>query len=679
MVDFFEHQEQARKQTRRLIGLLLVAVVAVVLAINSLWIGGHAVIAWTLGHPLTWRVWAADPNLRWVTLATLLVIAAGMVRGFWLLRAGGTVVAEMAGGRLIAPATRHEHERRLVNVVEEMALAAGIAAPQVYVLDAEAGINAFAAGYGANDAVVAVSRGALERLNRDELQGVVAHEFAHIRNGDMRLNLKLMALLHGLLAIHLAGRLLMQASMSRAAVTDLFGRTRQRRQLMLTSWIGGLLLRLIGAIGVLAARLIKAAISRQREFLADAAAVQFTRNPDGIGGALRKIGGHGRDDGPGSRITAPRAEALSHLFMAPVGAPGFTRWMATHPPLDERIRRIHGRFDGYLAAPVLHAAVLPDETEAEPTLLEIEPLEFEAGLSLDAALITVPGAPTTDPGLSAPATAMLAAAGAPDQPRPSADAPDQSRRLPAALRAALHDGEQAQAAVYILLCPTLSAAALSAALGPYGAHLTDVIAWLQPQVAALPATARLPLLDLATPALRGLRPFERAAVLDNVTRLARADGHVSLVEFIVEAVLQRRLGPAAGRARPVRAFIAAVVRPAIDVVLSVVAHVASQGDAVRADAGFRRGMHELLATGLLSRPLERVAAGLIDYDIMHQALDHLDALPPLKKALLMRGLLAVAIAPDTPGAIAAGADARDAVQAIAAAIDVPLPDLGVPA
>ncbi len=231
----------------------------------------------------------------------------------------------MLDGRLINSNATEADERKLLNVVEEMAIASGIPVPQVYLLEDEAGINAFAAGHSTGDAAIGVTRGGMKMLSRDQLQGVIGHEFSHILNGDMRLNLRLMGLIFGILCLTVVGRVLLRTRGTKNPLPLL-----------------GLALIVIGGIGVLFGRLIQAAVSRQREFLADAASVQFTRNPDGLAGALKKIGGLSS----GSKLESPHAQEASHLFFANGLRSSVSGLMATHPPLEERIRALDPAFDG---------------------------------------------------------------------------------------------------------------------------------------------------------------------------------------------------------------------------------------------------------------------------------------------------------------------------------------------
>ena len=263
------------------------------------------------------------------------------------------------GGRLLHPQTTDLNERKILNVVEEMAIAAGTPVPPVYLLENEEGINAFAAGHAPNDAIIGVTRGCVQTLSRDELQGVIGHEFSHILNGDMRLNLRLMGVLFGILLIGLTGYILLRSTSGYGYRVRVNSRDDDRGRRNILPLIG-LALYVIGYVGVFFANLIKAAVSRQREFLADASAVQFTRNPEGIAGALKKIGRLA-----GSAMHEPRAAEASHMFFGNIGGVGqLFGLLATHPPLVERIRRLDPSFDGDFSK------VRLDAPAAEPTPIE---------------------------------------------------------------------------------------------------------------------------------------------------------------------------------------------------------------------------------------------------------------------------------------------------------------------
>jgi Zn-dependent protease with chaperone function len=336
VVDFFASQELARRKTRLMIALFLLAVVATVL--------GVYLVAFAAVHGRTWarfegpRVWVDPRLLAGVSLAVLTVIVAGSLYKIAQLGQGGSQIALLLGGRQLTPNSTDIAERRLLNVVEEMAIASGTPVPPVYVLDSEPGINAFAAGFTADDAVIGVNRGTLDQLNRDELQGVIAHEFSHILNGDMRMSLRMIGILHGIQLIALIGYFILRSAPSGRSSSSSEGRGGGHAVLLLL----GVGLLVVGSIGLLFARLIKASVSRQREYLADASALQFTRNPDGIGGALKMIGAHTW----GSRVSAPNAEVASHMYFAHMFGHHMLGWMSTHPPLVTRIRRIDPRFNG---------------------------------------------------------------------------------------------------------------------------------------------------------------------------------------------------------------------------------------------------------------------------------------------------------------------------------------------
>lgn len=350
-MNFYEHQERARKQTGRLLLLfvtaliLLVMLTAFVIAAIAYMLGLYSSPAnnygvgqslWdVVGSVLSWQY------LGSIALAVMAVVSLSALFRMVQLSSGGKVIAEQLGGYLVNTNPRNALERRLLNVVEEMAIAAGTPVPSVYLID-EAGINAFAAGHQPADAVIGVTRGAIEQLNRQELQGVIAHEFSHILNGDMRLNLRLIGMIYGIIVIALAGRYLLRGS------HHTINRSGKGRGAVLGF---GLILVALGYLGIFFGSVIKAAISRQREFLADASAVQFTRSKEGISGALKKIGGQSSQ----GLWQQHDAEEISHmLFSQGLQFNFLNRFMATHPPLDKRIQRIDPNWNGEFISESLH-------------------------------------------------------------------------------------------------------------------------------------------------------------------------------------------------------------------------------------------------------------------------------------------------------------------------------------
>lgn len=491
-MDFFTAQDQARRLTGRLVLLLLLAVVGLVLAASVLvallvvLMDGQSGGSDPLGRAL-------DPALfAWVALGVMAVVVGGAVMRHRQLRAGGSAVAEALGGRVLNADTRDERERVLLNVVEEMAIASGTPVPAVYLLDDDA-INAFAAGYDPQDAAIGVTRGAIEHLDRDQLQGVIAHEFSHILHGDMRLNLRLVALLHGILVIGLIGRLLL-----RGGATGRRGRSARRgggAQLALLA--GGAGLMLVGYAGTLCGNMIKAAVSRQREFLADASAVQYTRNPEGIGGALQTLAAYRL----GSRLMSPQAAEFSHLYFGS-GVRAMSRMTATHPPLEARIRRVLPSWDGTLPEPIAPTPRAPSKSAGD-TAPSAAP-SGTPGAGLDERL----DSPRAGAALAGAALAgsVVASVG---QPGPAALAAARRRLegLAPELVAAAHDPFAARALVYGILMgadPDSREAQRRVLADQALPEVLRELDALEAPLASLTAGDRLPLIELALPVLRQL-------------------------------------------------------------------------------------------------------------------------------------------------------------------------------
>ena len=331
-MDFFARQEQSRRTTRYLVLLFALAFLAIGLA-AAIVVAIVFEFLPSLDTPMlsttiaSGDAWAIGPFFATIGIVLLLMLIASAGRSAMLARGGASVARALGGTEVHVDSTDPLH-RRLVNVVEEMAIAAGVPVPDVFVLESEPGINAFAAGLEQSDAAVAVTRGALDRLSRAELQGVIAHEFSHILNGDMRINQRLMGFSFGILVLALAGRWMLHS-------TRLARSTRNKGAAI--GVILGLSLLVIGSIGVFFGRLIKAAVSRQREMLADASAVQFTREPEGLAGALKKIGGFTTE------FQSTEAEEVAHMLFGR-GSRAFSGWFATHPPIADRIRALEPSF-----------------------------------------------------------------------------------------------------------------------------------------------------------------------------------------------------------------------------------------------------------------------------------------------------------------------------------------------
>ena len=637
-MNFFEHQESARRTTRRLILLFVLAVIAIVIAVNVV---ATFVYLGVFSPPLPRGFYPTN------TLVTLLMIGGGTWWESARLAAGGEAVAQMVGARRVDSSTRDLLERRLVNVVEEMALASGTPVPRVYVMDNEMSINAFAAGHSLGDAVIAVTRGTLTRLNRDELQGVIGHEFSHILNGDMRLNIRLIGVLFGLLMLAMFGRFMLQ-----------LGRGgRDSRGGMVVLIVAGVALWILGYIGVFFGRLIKAAVSRSREYLADASSVQFTRNPDGIGGALRKIGGLSQAREPGSRIEHPHAETLSHLFLGAARADFVSGLFATHPPLASRVQRIYGRPLPMLPAPELplSEALGKSRDAVAPAL---GPLPFES-VSPVAALLHEPGRADRIEG-SIGNSSVDGRALAQTMERIPAEA---------TLEAALADSMQARLAMLALLVEKekpFSGQQRQLVAEAFGGEAAQQVDALHDAIQQLPPGLRLPLADRAAPTLLKLAAAERERLLLLAHGLIVADGRVTLHEFLLFTILKRRIGRDANRRVPVRYPSLVPLRDEVGLVLSLLASVRLPE---RPEHAFNAGV--LLLSGI--EP-QRVPTEAIALDAVARALDRLNELAPLEKPRLIRACTAVAFVDGSTEWKAASC-----LRTICAAIDSPLPPQMLPA
>ena len=339
-MDFFAQQAKVRRTSRRLVALFVLAVVSIVVVIDG--VAGLLLGLFSQRPDLDYAsdVAGVAPVTQWdwqtlllisaVVLATILV---GSLYRVLTLRGGGAAVARAMGATPVPTDTTDPVWRRLRNVIEEIAIASGVPVPDIFVMEREPGINAFAAGYTPADAAVCVTQGCLDKLTRDELQGVIAHEFSHVLNGDMRLNIRLMGLLFGILVLGIIGRVIIEASAQSTSAR----RSSDRNGGAAALALAGLTLLIVGYVGFFFGRLIQAAVSRSRESLADASAVQFTRQTAGIAGALKKIAALAE----GSQLQAHNKQEVAHMLFGEGG--GVLRLFATHPPLPERIRDLGGR------------------------------------------------------------------------------------------------------------------------------------------------------------------------------------------------------------------------------------------------------------------------------------------------------------------------------------------------
>jgi Zn-dependent protease with chaperone function len=634
-MNFFEHQEQARRQSRRMLWLFAFAMAAIVAVIDLavlLAIGFEA-------RRVGWQV------LLFVSLMVVLVIQLGSLYRVATLRAGGKAVA-LGLGAVPVPASSGDFAyRRLRNVVEEIAIASGLPVPEIFVLEDEAGINAFAAGYAPTDAAITVTRGALDKLTRSELQGVVGHEFSHILNGDMRLNIRLMGTVFGLIVISTIGRRIASGGRGSAVLP-------------------GFALFAAGYLGVVLARMIKASISRQREFLADASAVQFTRQTDGIAGALKKIGALAE----GSRFAGRDAEEVAHMLFG--DGVGYSVLFATHPPLAERIRRLD---------PVFREDELKTIAAAWSRPLRVGSGDLEradvsiAGFAPADASATVPrerGAALPDARSEIELTPQAVA-------RQVGSPGDDDRAIARTLRTSIPEplreaARQPERAVPLVLALLLNAEAdvrerqLALVASRYDAGTREIVRAFGALLAGLHPMQRLPLAALAFPVLRRRPRPQLDVFVEMLRRLIDADRRVTLQEYclarLIDLQVVAALSPAA---RPVigRIKLGDAAAELRDLLAVLAAH--GHEDAAAARRAYAAGLHEVLPNAPIAYAPPAQWADALD-----RALPRLDRLDPAGKELVVRALTR-AIGTDGRVSVAEA----ELLRTVCAALRCPLPPL----
>jgi len=665
-MDFFEHQDKARRKTGMLVFLFLAAVVLIIVAVYIAVSVALFLLSQKAPSMASYNVF----NLKafaYIAGGTILLVAFGSLYKIAALGKGGDAVAKMLGGARVETNTQNPEERKLLNVVEEIAIASGVQVPLVYVLNEEEGINAFAAGYSPSAAVIGVTRGAIENLSRDELQGVIAHEFSHILNGDMRLNLRLMGILHGILLIGITGRVLLEIVLRGG------GRRVQTRRkkdgggggVLVILGLGFALL-VIGYIGVFFGKLIKAAVSRQREFLADASSVQFTRNPGGLSGALKKMGMLFKD--MGSKLHTPHAEEASHMFFGNALS-GFlaSNLLATHPPLDKRIRAIDPAWDGqYIQTP-------EKKMDEKPEIGKFE--EALAGL---------PISPWPVPILQGPAKAPGQAGNIPLSPQnfikqigvlssaQIAQAGETLSRVPEEIRNALRTPDGAKAVLFSLLLNREEEPRkkqldyLSSAID---AHIPSLLGDLGPKLESLGSKAHLTLLDLAMPTFRQMAPEEAGRLIIHVENLINADQKVTLFEYTLGKILRKTLYPViTGKTdkAQINYYSFEGMIPHISILLSMLVHEGNKTDEMK-QLAFNAGVK---AMSIHPQDMSLEPEKNLSFEILDKVLDTLRQAAPNIKKRLMEGLAACA-AVDQVVTLEEG----ELLRAIADTLDCPVPPL----
>jgi len=536
-MDFFQSQDHARKSTGRLVVFFILAVVSLILLTNLLvmfslgFIDPEALSSDTI--PADFLRDGFDWKIFWtITAGVVLLITMGSLFKMSSLSSGGTAVAEMLGGKLLVDGINDINVKKVLNVVEEMAIASGTPVPPVYLLEDEDGINAFAAGFKPGDAVIGVTRGCIEKLNREQLQGVIAHEFSHILNGDMRLNIRLIGILHGILLLGLAGYIILRTGSHSA------GRRSSRDGGAGGIVLLGIGLLVIGYAGTFFGNLIKAAVSRQREYLADASAVQFTRNPDSIAGALKRIGGATT----GSIVENPSSAQISHAFFSQSMTTMFSSMFATHPPLEKRILRLDPQWDGQFDSSSDADSVQRAEDNAKTKS------ESDQARKTTFTRTVITG------------TILAEAADAINQiGNPSADhlayAHQLVEGLPEPVRLAAHEPHGARAVIYLLLLDStelIRSAQLQMLEQESDDGVYEALMTLEKCQDQIRPEYRLALLDMASPSLRQLTNSQYDRFRGNVVRLIQADKKISLFEWSLKQILFAHLDAIFGKTRPAR-------------------------------------------------------------------------------------------------------------------------------
>ena len=614
-MNFFESQDRVSRNTTLLVVLFVLAVVALIIMTNVLIVIVFGFIdsqqlrdGETLTRQMDWKTFAA------VGAGVSVVVLAGSLYKIMALSAGGKVVAESLSGQLIARNTQDLNQRKLLDVVEEMAIASGTPAPPVYLLANERGINAFAAGLSPRDAVIGVTQGAIERLSREQLQGVIAHEFSHIFNGDMRLNIRLMGALNGILILGMLGYyLLYSASFSgRRRGNDKGG--------------GGILalaigLMAIGFAGTFFGALIRAAVSRQREYLADASAVQFTRNPNGIAGALKRIGGLEA----GSRVENPGAPEVSHAFFAQ-GISGFMQMLsATHPPLAKRILRIDPQWDGKF------------DSSDRPDAARVEVQAGEAKTMTRQAAVNKVGAFAAGAAVADVMTAMDRIG------NPKQEAVDYARsllsELPVVIKEAAREPHGARAIIYSMLLDKgqkVRARQLKQLQDYADPDVFALTLTLTPRMDDLDIKFRLPLIDIAIPALKQLSLHQYKSFRGNLIALIEMDSRVDLLEWSLQKILFRHLDGQFFKPAPMKARYSdpGRLKKEIELVLSVMARAGAQ-DQSEVEGAFGASVQALESSGLALLAKDQIRIADLD-----RALGKLDQLKPLAKYRLLKACVA---------------------------------------
>jgi Zn-dependent protease with chaperone function len=637
-MNFFESQDTAKRNTGKLIFLFALAVLSLIVITNFLVM---AVLSFG-GAGMTSM--AAKTGVHFDPMMFLIIgaivssiVLFGSLYKISSLSGGGARIAEMMNGRLLVSGSADPAERRVLNIVEEMAIASGTPVPPVYLME-ESGINAFAAGYSPSDAIVAVTRGTIDTLSRDQLQGVIAHEFSHILHGDMRINIRLIGVLHGIMVLGIIGYHLLRGGAYSRRSKDSGGIV-----------FVGLALVIVGFVGTFFGNLIKAAVSRQREYLADASAVQFTRNPDGIGQALMQIA-RNQDR---SYIKNPKSAEISHALFEEGQVSALSRLYATHPPLNDRILAILPRWKGDYEESDWDRSVLAAAEQKE------KPFEQSRREKATAILTGATGVLLAD--------AVINQVGNPDGKHLDyADA--LVRKIPQLFLDAAREPSGARAIIYFLVLSKdesvrgrqLKVLQSSADIGVF-----DELQKLYQSVSEIAAQQRLPLVTIALSSMRQLSKNQYQLFRGNFKTLVEIDKKMSLLEWSLQKIVMHSLDAVFGKdeAPYFRKKNLKSCKKSVSVLLSILTHSTVQ-DGMLNEETFTAGADELKMS------LQLIAVSKIDFDTLNNALDDLADLKPLQKAALLKACVRCITADGKIQAIE-----TELLRAIAATIDCPVPPL----
>ena len=595
-MNFFAQQDRARSTTRKLVVLFVLAIAVLILVTTFLVVALLFMAEGDINNPGLNAEFLSSDIFLMVGAGVITVVALGSAYRFIQLRGGGKAVAESMGGRLLNINVRNADERKILNVVEEMAIAAGLPVPPVYLIEDE-GINAFAAGYHQTDAVIGVTRGCIQILSREELQGVIAHEFSHIFNGDMRLNIRLMGLLYGIMVLGMIGYFIMRSSMySRSS------RSKKGGGIIFL----GLGLVVIGYGGTFFGNMIKAAVSRQREFLADASAVQFTRNPGGISGALKKIGGYA----PGARINSVDASEISHMLFGEGLSAGFTGLFATHPPLKERILKIEPSWRGQF--PKVSLSKIGSASEQVSS--------FGESIEVQSSAVNI----SSIDSIGEPRAVHLAVA------------IEQLKKIPDSIKAEAHTSFGASALMYALLIEFsgLEATDKKLALLQEGLSVENYqeLLLIITRVRGLPRELYLPLVDIALPSLKQLSPHQYRTFMSHLSHLVVLDNKIEMFEWSLFKVLRYNLDTVPKR-RGMRLDLKQVGAEC-EVLFSILVASGNQNKTA-AENSFKVAKECLN----LSEEIKYLEITTADTAALEESISVLQKLKPLQKPLLLKAMV----------------------------------------